>query len=197
MLSSPGEIPTGPDWTFEVKWDGFRALVSTESGLQVRSLRGWNMTARLPELQGLPPGIVLDSELVAFNDAGDPDWPLLCRRVLHGDGAIAVQLMVFDLIAVDGECLLGQPWKERRTRLEALRLHGPAWMTPDTFDDGEALYAGVCERGLEGIVAKPLRSAYRPGKRRWIKIKNPGYWRRPAELAAMQRHRQASQPYSA
>src|SRR3954451_9684517 len=158
MLSSPGEIPTGPGWSFEVKWDGFRALVSTEDGLLVRSRRGWNMTPRLPELQSLPAGLVLDCELVAFNDAGDPDWPLLCNRVLHGDSAIPIHLMIFDLLAVDGECLLGQPYGERRARLEALCLHGSPWMTPDTFEDGVALYAGVCDRGLEGIVAKPLRS---------------------------------------
>ena len=128
---------------------------------------------------------MLDCELVAFNAAGDPDWPLLCRRVLHRERAIPIQLMIFDLLAVDGECLLGQPYVERRARLEALSLHGPAWITPDTFDDGAALYAGVCERGLEGIVAKPLRSTYRPGKRRWIKIKNPAYWRRESERTAM------------
>ena len=51
----------------------------------------------------------------------------------------------------------------------------PGW-TPQAFDDGEALYAAVCENQLEGIVAKPLRSTYRPGKRGWIKIKNRAYW---------------------
>jgi hypothetical protein len=61
----------------------------------------------------------------------------------------------------------------------------PGW-TPQAFDDGEALYAAVCENQLEGIVAKPLRSTYRPGKRGWIKIKNPAYWRRSSEIAAMQ-----------
>lgn len=156
---------TGQGWAFEVKWDGFRALVSTEHGVRGRSRRGWDMTPRLPELRGLPPGLVLDCELIAFNDAGDPDWPLLCSRVLHGEASIPIQLMIFDLLAVDDECLLGQPYGERRARLEAHRLHGPAWMTPDTFDDGESLYAGVCERGLEGIVAKPLRSRYRPVRR--------------------------------
>jgi bifunctional non-homologous end joining protein LigD len=189
MLSAPGEVPRGQGWAFEVKWDGFRALVSTESGVRVRSRRGWDMTPKLRELESLPPGLVLDCEVVAFNDAGDPDWPLLCRRVLHGESAIPIQLMIFDLLAVHGECLLGQPYERRRTRLEGLHLHGPAWMTPDTFDDGAALYAGVCERVLEGIVAKPLRSTYRPGKRRWIKIKNPAYWRRESEFASMQRHR--------
>ena len=60
-------------------------------------------------------------------------------------------------------------------------------MTPDTFDDGLALFDAVCERGLEGIVAKWRRASYRPGQRGWIKVKNPLYWRRPHELAAMSR----------
>jgi hypothetical protein len=66
MLSRPGPLPSGPSWSFELKWDGFRALVSTEDGLRVQSRRGWNMTGVLPELRGLPSGLVLDGELVAW-----------------------------------------------------------------------------------------------------------------------------------
>jgi ATP-dependent DNA ligase len=57
------------------------------------------------------------------------------------------------------------------------------------FDDGDALYTAVCERGLEGVVARWRRASYRPGVRGWIKTKNPNYWRRDAEIAAMQRAR--------
>src|SRR3954452_15764826 len=178
MLSAPGEIPTDQGWSFEVKWDGFRALVSTEDGLKVRSRRGWNMANLLPELDDLPAGLVLDPELVAFNSDGDPDWPLLCRRVLHGERRIPIRLMLFDLLALHGECLLKRPYAERRAQLDSLALRGTAWMTPEAFDDGAALYSAVCDRGLEGIVAKQLGSSYRPAKRGWIKIKNPNYWRR-------------------
>jgi bifunctional non-homologous end joining protein LigD len=65
MLSRPGPLPSGTEWFFELKWDGFRAIVSTEDGLYVRSRRGWNMTTVLPELRSLPAGLVLDGELVA------------------------------------------------------------------------------------------------------------------------------------
>ena len=98
-------------------------------------------------------------------------------------------LMIFDVLAMDGEPLVGLPHGACRERLEDLGLDGAAWSTPATFDDGAALFAAVCERGLEGIVAKQARSTYRAGRHGWIKIKNPGYWRRPAELAAMQRRR--------
>jgi|SRR3954447_8775176 bifunctional non-homologous end joining protein LigD len=115
---------------------------------------------------------------LAFNSAGDPHFPLLSQRVLHGDRRIAVHLMIFDLLHVDGTSLLNLTHADRRARLESLGLEGAAWSTPGTFDDGAALYEAVCERGLEGIVAKSHRSLYRAGKRGWIKVKNPAYWRR-------------------
>ena len=150
------------------------------------------MTEALPELRGLPGGLVLDGELVAFNKAGDPHFPLLSRRILNLDRSVAVQYMVFDVLAVDGESVTAWSYAKRRDKLEQLGLDGPAWMTPDTFDGGHALYDAVCERGLEGIVAK-WRRAYRPGQRGWIKVKNPDYWRRPHELDARRRKRPESQ----
>ena len=72
MLARAGGLPTGDGWAHEVKWDGFRAIVSTEDGLRVRSRRGWNMTMQLLELADLPDGLVLDGEIVAFNREGAP-----------------------------------------------------------------------------------------------------------------------------
>lgn len=63
MLSRSGPLPSGSAWSFELKWDGFRAIVSTEDGLRVRNRRGWNMTLVLPELPKLPANPVLDGEL--------------------------------------------------------------------------------------------------------------------------------------
>ena len=82
------------------------------------------MTEAVPELSELPEGLVLDAELVACNAAGDPDWSLLCRRVLHGAEAIPIQLVIFDLLAVDGECLLARPYAERRAHHESLGCTG-------------------------------------------------------------------------
>jgi bifunctional non-homologous end joining protein LigD len=67
--------------------------------------------------------------------------------------------------------------RERRRQLEALNLNGAFWRTPERFDDGEALFEAVCERELEGIVAKRIEGRYRPGERGWVKVKNRSYRR--------------------
>ena len=154
MLARPDRLPRG-DWSYELKWDGFRAIVSTENGLEVRSRRGWPMADRLPELARLPTGLVLDGELVAFGLDGRPSFPLLGLRVLHGRDAIPVTLIVFDVLRVEGLDAMLLPQAERRALLEALELHGRAWRTLEAFDDGEALLAATAGGG-----------AWRPGPRR-------------------------------
>ena len=189
MLSRSGPLPTSPTWSFEVKWDGFRAIVSTEDGLRVRSRRGWDMTAAAPELADLPAGLVLDGELVAWRN-GEPYFPDVCHRVLNRDMTIPLTFVVFDLLAVDGTDMTGAPFRERRAELERLALDGPGWSTSETFEDGDALFRAVCEHGLEGVVAKRLTSRYGPRLRGWVKTKNPNYWRRDMEREAMARSRQ-------
>ena len=97
MLSRPGPLPSGSGWSFELKWDGFRAIVSTEDGFVVRSRRGWNMTPVLPELRTLPPGLLLDGELVAWRES-EPYFPLVCRRVLNRDMSIPLTFVIFDVL---------------------------------------------------------------------------------------------------
>lgn len=122
MLSHAGPLPSGSGWSYELKWDGFRAIVSTEDGLRVRSRRGWNMTEVLPELRALPAGLVLDGELVAWKGS-EPYFPLVCRRVLNRDMSIQLTFVVFDLLRADGQDMSGRPYLERRERLEALEFH--------------------------------------------------------------------------
>ena len=186
MLLRPGPIPTGTGWSFEVKWDGFRALVSTVDGVRVRSRRGWDMTPLLPELGSLPAGFVLDGELVAFRD-GVPHFPHLTRRLLHRDRSLAVTFVAFDALHADGHDLIRGPHHARRAVLKSLALNDRHCTTPETFDDGHALYQAVCEQGLEGVVAKRSATTYRPGQRGWIKVKNPGYWRRDHEIESLRR----------
>jgi bifunctional non-homologous end joining protein LigD len=187
MLARPDALPRG-DYAYEVKWDGFRAIVATENGLQVRSRRGWNVTELVPELAALPRGLVLDGELVSFGDDGRPSFPL-SQRMLMKRVLIPVVLMIFDVPRVEGEDAMRLPYAERRELLEALDLDGPAWRTPDVFDDGEALLEATSGLGVEGIVSKKRSEPYRAGERGWIKTKHRHYWRFGQELEGAQRRR--------
>ena len=186
MLARSGPLPELGNWAFEVKWDGFRALVSTAGGLGIRSRRGRDLTEIVPELDELPGGLVLDGELVAFDDDGLPSFAWACDRLVHGDPSVPLTFVVFDLLQEDGESLLHLPYRERRARVEALELRGSCWHTSERFGDGEALFTTVCERGLEGVVAKPAGGSYRPGYRGWLTVENPRYRRAATrELATL------------
>jgi bifunctional non-homologous end joining protein LigD len=189
MLLRPDGIPSGDGWAFEVKYDGFRAIVSTEDGLRVRSRRGWNMSERVPELSALPPGLMLDGELAAFNEQGAPHWPLLCERVLHGNRSIPLTFVAFDLLAVDGHNVIVNPWEQRRA-LEGVWVDCPVARLADVFDDGQVLFEAVVAHDVEGVVAKRRDGIYRSGYRGWTKVKNPTYWRRKSEIEQMQCRRE-------
>jgi len=124
MLARPAELPLGSGYAYEVKWDGFRAIVSTIDGLRVRSRRGWDMTARVPELTDLPEGLVLDGELIALGDDGLPSFPRLSNRILHGHEDIHVTFVIFDVLAQDGESTMELPYAKRRGILEQLNSPG-------------------------------------------------------------------------
>jgi bifunctional non-homologous end joining protein LigD len=135
----------------------------------------------------MPDGLLLDGELVAFSRAGVPHWPLVCDRILHGDTSIPVRFVAFDVLRIDGHDLTCNPWSSRRALLDELELPAHRCLVSEVFDDGQALYQAVVDHGLEGIVAKRRRGLYRPGFRGWIKIKNPGYWRRESEVEGFRR----------
>jgi bifunctional non-homologous end joining protein LigD len=178
MLARSGPLPTSRDYAYEVKWDGFRAIVSTEGELRVRSRRGWDMTEHVGFLAELPARAVLDGELVALDADGKPDFPELCASVLMRQPAAPLTVMFFDVLSVAGEKVTGEPYSERRRILEDLQLDAPQWRTPAAFDDGEALSAAVCEHELEGVVAKRRSGRYvTGGPGSWVKVKNRDYWR--------------------
>ena len=98
------------------------------------------MTTLVPELeQALPPNVQLDGELVAVDDAGHPDFHLLCQRMLYRRDGIAVTYMVFDVLAFDGEPTTKEPYRERRRLLEALKIEKPHAGVVPTFPDASAL----------------------------------------------------------
>ena len=160
---------------------------------RARSRRGWDMTHLLPEFRkSVPEGVQLDGELVALAADGRPDFHRLTSRMLHGRTGIALTLFVFDVLAVEGLATTMEPYSERRAILEELDLENQRVKLVATFEDGEALFAAVCERGLEGVVAKRDHDPYRPGDRVWVKTKNRATARFAEERDGVGRGRRGS-----
>jgi bifunctional non-homologous end joining protein LigD len=190
MLAGAGELPRSQqNWSFEVKWDGVRAIAYVKPGrlrLESRNLR--EITDGYPEVRGLLRDlgmreVVLDGEIVAFDDHGRPSFERLQRRmhvtsasaVRRLSGSMPVVYAIFDLLYLDGRNLMGLPYAQRRARLEELGLGGPAWRVPAAHPgQGTRLLEATGAQNLEGVVAKRLDSRYEPGRRSgaWVKIKH-------------------------
>lgn len=153
-------------WWYEVKWDGFRAIVSNAETLQIFSRRGHNLLARFPEFavlhELLPAPVVLDGEVVALDQqTGTPREP----SALNARDAGRV-LIAFDCLYAQGHWLLHQPMMDRREHLtRVLPMSGPVLLAPGVEGRGLQLLEEVHRLGLEGVMAKKKDSPYRPGQR--------------------------------
>jgi len=169
---------------WEFKWDGVRAIAYVTGG-QVRLLSrtGIDMTQNYPELAVLAGRVdgpvIVDGEIVAIGQ-GRPDFGLLQSRMHVRDPPASlvrqapVQLYLFDLLYHEGRSLLRLPYTGRRERLAELDLDADPVRTPPWYPGSAADVRAVSlAHALEGVIGKPLTSAYHPGQRRdWIKIKN-------------------------
>src|ERR1700682_6767556 len=184
MQAASAEAPfSSPDYVFEVKWDGLRCIVFRDRDGHVRLVdRGLrDLTADLPEVahaaKRIPPGSVIDGELVATDNEGRPDYPRLRERLAGGaelKDKIPTAYLAFDALYLDEKPLLRQPVIRRRARLSKAVEAGGHLFVPDHIDeDGVELFEACLERGLEGVVAKPKLSPYVPGQRSpfWLKVK--------------------------
>ena len=174
----------GPDWLFEVKWDGFRmeAVVDGETvrlwtrGEQDAAARYFGDFLSPPTWLGARSAVV-DGEVIALDDRGEPDFALLQARIKsHGTapGPTPFVYEAFDLLHLDGRSLLDEPLEERRRLLGSILLPDPRVRLSEHLEaDGIAFFEAARVRGLEGIMAKDRRSAYVPGGRTmaWQKIK--------------------------
>jgi bifunctional non-homologous end joining protein LigD len=179
MLATKWDEPfDDPNWWFEVKWDGYRAVVGNDgSQIRARSRRGLDLTGPFPELREaqVPEGMVVDGEIVAFDPEGRPSFSLLQQRTgFAGQGTdpeVGVNLVVFDLL-FRGADITDVAYEERRGLLEQLELPAPIIVPEATPASGTALFEAVNEQGIEGIVAKRRGSPYQPGRRSadWRKV---------------------------
>lgn len=179
-------------WSYEFKWDGIRAITAIDGGrARVVSRNGNDLTASFPEIRDLAARlgarqVVLDGEIVAFDEKGVPRFQLLQPRIHATDANKAKRLsesqpvtyLVFDLLYEDGTNLLDLPYTERRDRLERLPLEGGGTAVSPRFAgsevSGEDVLRASLEQSLEGLVAKRNDSRYLAGKRSpvWVKVKN-------------------------
>jgi bifunctional non-homologous end joining protein LigD len=190
MLARLATMPRDEaNWSFEVKWDGVRAIAHSQPGrIHLTTRNGNDVTSAFPELRALNRALgshsaILDGEIVAFDAEGRPSFQALQPRIhLRGDAAvrrraaeIPVTYAIFDLLWLDGHSLMELPYSERRDRLADLRLEDEHWRVPQHHPGaGSALLRATGEQRLEGIVAKRLDSRYEPGRRSgaWVKVKN-------------------------
>jgi bifunctional non-homologous end joining protein LigD len=190
MLARVGSLPAQESgWAFEVKWDGVRAVAYSRPGeLRLESRNLNDITDSYPELFAMNAAlsshsVVLDGEVVAFDDSGRPSFAALQQR-MHVDAraqarklakGIPVTYVIFDLLWLDGHSLMREPYSQRRELLAALALNGAHWQTPEhVVGAGKALLGATAEQRLEGVVAKRLDSLYQPGARTgdWVKVKS-------------------------
>ena len=174
MLATPGTLPAGTDWLFEVKWDGMRVLADVSDGrVRLTDRGGREVTASFPELDGLTrlaPDVLLDGEVVLL-EGGVPSFRALTDRMHEpvdprGAHARPVTFTVFDVLRLYGVPLLERPLGERRATLERLGLDTVSRLSlsPD-YPDGAALFDATLERGMAGVLAKHRDGVYRPGVR--------------------------------
>jgi len=182
------ELPEGPDWIFEPKWDGFRALVFRDGDellLQSRDekpLDRYFPDLREPLLAQLPARCVLDGEVVIARD-GALDFEALQMRIHPAASRVALlakespaSIVLFDVLCEGDRDLRQQPFRERRRALEGLlaRARPPLHLTPATEDrrvaaDWFRRFEGA---GLDGVVAKPAAGPYQSNKRVMLKVKH-------------------------
>ena len=169
-------LPTSGDWQYEIKLDGYRAIaVKREGAVALLSRRQNRMNEKYPNvakaLDRLPPGTVIDGEIVATDAAGKPDF----NALQNWKAPDSLYYYAFDVMFYKGRDVRGLPLSERRRVLEdALSgLADPVRLSPVFDFPVSDIVRAVREQGLEGIVAKRRDSRYESGKRSgaWLKYK--------------------------
>ncbi|MFD5179359.1 non-homologous end-joining DNA ligase [Nocardia sp. NPDC058379] len=172
-------------WSFEVKFDGLRAIAYVEQTLRLESRNGNDITVAWPELAALAPaepGFVVDGEIVIQKN-GRSSFQALAPRMHQRNPATIRALaesdpatyMIFDLLHIGDRSLIELPYSQRRELLEHTGLAGPHWQIPHLLPGPAADALAVSkELGLEGIICKRRESWYLPGQRSpaWTKVKN-------------------------
>jgi DNA ligase D-like protein (predicted ligase) len=177
MARLTDKLPEGKQWTYEVKWDGYRALM-LKIGDRVRlvSRKDNDLTATYPTIEAAGKQLkaetaILDGEIVALDPKGKPSFQALQHRSAHRNYAIV--FYAFDLLHFNGEDLTQLPLTERRKRLVFIVKGSRVLLSDPLPGTAEQVIQAVSRVGLEGIVAKRKDSRYQSGERSgaWVKLK--------------------------
>jgi DNA ligase D-like protein (predicted ligase)/DNA ligase D-like protein (predicted polymerase)/DNA ligase D-like protein (predicted 3'-phosphoesterase) len=187
LARSAGKPPHSPDYLFELKWDGLRAIISLDEGeIKIRGRNGMDLNRQFPELLVAEPSFrataaVFDGEIVCLDPDGKPNFRDVITRMQAGSSGAVERARaktpaicyLFDCLYLDGRAIVNEPLTRRREWLADAVKSGGAYRVSEAFDDGASLFDAVTQIGLEGIVAKQRTSPYQPGKRSeaWLKIK--------------------------
>src|SRR5467141_1892539 len=187
MLATLADHPfSDPNWLFEIKWDGVRALARIENGaLALRSRNSIDITKRYPELASLSDALaarqaILDGEIVALDAQGHSNFERLQERMhvrAPGENLVThmpVVYFAFDLLYCDGYDLREAPLLERKQLLQRLLYTSERFRYADhQLEHGKELFALAEQNGLEGIVAKRADSPYISDRSPyWVKLKS-------------------------
>ena len=179
MLAKPvKKLPSGRNWLYELKLDGYRMLVMKERGVvTLFSRRGNNLNNAFPRIATsfsfLTDNTILDGELVVLDESGKPSFAALQKHKFRPE---ALHFYAFDLIAYKGKDLRKLPLVDRRMVLEEsalTRMHEPVRLSSVFPTSASRLIAAARKSGLEGVVAKRGDSRYESGERSgaWVKYK--------------------------
>ena len=189
MLATSVDTPfDGPDWLFEIKWDGYRAIAFINQGkLRLVSRNQNDLTAQYADLHDLARFLdaktaVLDGEIVALDEHGRSSFSLMQQRTGFRDRnrRVAAQLDIsvlyyaFDLLYLDGYDLRRVPLESRKEALASILItpNDTIRLSDHFAANGKALFNVARQRGLEGILAKKRASLYEERRtREWLKIK--------------------------
>jgi bifunctional non-homologous end joining protein LigD len=165
-----------PEWLFDLKYDGFRALCYLEQGRSRLISRNGNLMSRFAGLSNRIAAsldvsdAILDGEVIAADETGRPQFYDLLRDTRPP------AYVAFDVLWLNGADLRPLPLTERRRHLPNILPKGSAIISEalSVTGRGHKLFELMCAHDLEGVVAKRLKDGY--GSRiRWLKIKNPSY----------------------
>jgi bifunctional non-homologous end joining protein LigD len=176
MATRGASLPNGADWSYEVKWDGYRAeAIKNGAAVSLASRNLKNITRQFPGIVHAVSRLqakaaVLDGEIVALDAEGRPSFQALHLWSLKG---LSLVYFAFDLLHLDGRDLTRLPLDERRAALRDV-VGGSAVLLSEPLPGSPGdIAATVRGMGLEGVIAKRRRSLYTPGRRSdsWIKVR--------------------------